>query len=521
MYKHFFKPLFDFLLSLLAIIILSPFFLLFTPIVAIAMKGNPFFVQPRPGKNGKIFKMIKYRTMTNAKDENGELLPDEKRLTKFGKLMRKLSVDELPEIFNIFAGQMSIVGPRPQLIKDLVFFDEKTMERQSIRPGLTGWAQVNGRNNVTWEEKFELDNYYLSKMSLLLDIKILFLTIFKVFARKDINTDGMETAEDYGDYLLREGKISKEHYDKMREYAKVLLARGHYNQEVLHCVQAAEDKSTDYSKYSFLMTVYKNTNLENLKQSIDSMLNQTTAAEQIIIVFDGPVPEKVSEYIYELKNKNEELWTVVELKENKGQGLAARAGMAQCRNDLVARMDDDDIMIPTRIEKQIAYMQEHPQIDVLGGNIAEFIDDISNIVGKRILPSKNQDILRYQKSRCPMNQVTTIMKKYKVDSAGGYQHWHFNEDSYLWARMTLAGCEFANLQETLCYVRVGEDMYRRRGGYKYYKSERDLFKFMYKNKIINWLEYQEAKLIRFIVQVLMPNSIRQWFFKTFAREKNE
>ena len=192
MYKYFFKPLFDFILSFLAIIILSPFFLLFTPIVAIAMKGDPFFVQPRPGKNGKIFKMIKYRTMTNAKDENGELLPDEKRLTKFGKLMRKLSLDELPEIFNIFAGQMSIVGPRPQLIKDLVFFDEKTMERQSIRPGLTGWAQVNGRNNVTWEEKFELDNYYLSKMSLLLDIKILFLTVFKVFARKDINTDGME-----------------------------------------------------------------------------------------------------------------------------------------------------------------------------------------------------------------------------------------------------------------------------------------------------------------------------------------
>lgn len=518
MYKHFFKPLFDFLLSLLAIIILSPFFLLFTPIVAIAMKGNPFFVQPRPGKNGKIFKMIKYRTMTNAKDENGELLPDEKRLTKFGKLMRKLSLDELPEIFNIFAGQMSIVGPRPQLVRDLVFFDEETMKRQSVRPGLTGWAQVNGRNNVTWEEKFELDNYYLSKMSLLLDIKILFLTVFKVFARKDINTDGMETAEDYGDYLLRVGKISKEYYDKMREYAKVLLARGHYNQEVLHCVQAAEDKSTDYFKYSFLMTVYKNTNLENLKQSIDSMLNQTTAAEQIIIVFDGPVPEKVSEYIYELKNKNDELWTVVELKENKGQGLAARAGMAQCRNDLVARMDDDDIMIPTRIEKQIAYMQEHPQIDVLGGNIAEFIGDISNIVGKRILPSKNQDILRYQKSRCPMNQVTTIMKKFKVDSAGGYQHWHFNEDSYLWARMTLAGCEFANLQEILCYVRVGEDMYRRRGGYKYYKSERDLFKFMHRNGIITYVEYIKAKLIRFVVQVLMPNGVRQWFFKTFARD---
>lgn len=518
MYKHFFKPLFDFLLSLLAIIILSPFFLLFTPIVAIAMKGDPFFVQPRPGKNGKIFKMIKYRTMTNAKDENGDLLPDEKRLTKFGKLMRKLSLDELPEIFNIFAGQMSIVGPRPQLVRDLVFFDEETMKRQSVRPGLTGWAQVNGRNNVTWEEKFELDNYYLSKMSLLLDIKILFLTVFKVFARKDINTDGMETAEDYGDYLLRVGKISKEYYDKLREYAALLKVRRAYNIEIILGVQKTIPQEIEYDKYSFLMTVYIKTNIEYLKLSVKSMLNQTVAAEQIVVVCDGPVSDEVEDFLETLKEDAPQLWTIVKLSDNVGQGLAARAGMEQCRNQLIARMDDDDISVADRIAKQIAFLKEHEDVDVLGGNIEEFIGEESNIVGIRAVPSRHEEILKYQRSRCPMNQMTVIMKKYKVEMAGGYRHWHFDEDSYLWARMTLAGCKFANLTDVLCHVRVGKDMYRRRGGYKYYKSEHDLFKFMYRNGIITYVEYVKAKLIRFVVQVLMPNSIRQWFFKTFARD---
>ena len=516
MYKHFFKPLFDFLLSLLAIIILSPFFLLFTPIVAIAMKGNPFFVQERPGKNGKIFKMIKYRTMTNAKDENGELLPDEKRLTKFGKLMRKLSVDELPEIFNIFAGQMSIVGPRPQLIKDLVFFDEKTMERQSIRPGLTGWAQVNGRNNVTWEEKFELDNYYLSKMSLLLDIKILFLTVFKVFARKDINTDGMETAEDYGDYLLRKGKISKEHYDKMREYSLVILKQRHYNEGVLHCVQIVNDKLSSYD-YSVLMSVYAQVNLCEVKQSIESIFIQKPAPKEIIIVEDGPVPDDVSAYLEQLSTENKV--TLVPLKENVGLGRALAEGVKHCHCEWIARMDSDDICSPDRMEKQIAYLQEHPEVDVLGGNISEFIDSLDNIVGVRDVPLDHEAICNYMKKRCPLNHVTVIIRKSAMEKSGGYQHWHYNEDYYLWSRMYLSGAKFANLPNVLVNVRVGKDTYRRRGGCKYYKSERDLFKFMYKNKIINWLEYQEAKLIRFIVQVLMPNGVRQWFFKTFAREE--
>ena len=195
MYRHFFKPLLDFILSLLAVIVLSPFFLLFTPIVAIAMKGNPFFVQPRPGKNGKIFKMIKYRTMTNAKDENGNLLPDADRLTGFGKTMRKLSIDELPELFNILAGQMSIVGPRPLLVQYLSLYNSFQRRRHDVRPGLTGYAQVSGRNALTWDQKFEKDVYYVDHLSFWFDIKILFMTVAKVFKREGISQEGQATME--------------------------------------------------------------------------------------------------------------------------------------------------------------------------------------------------------------------------------------------------------------------------------------------------------------------------------------
>lgn len=195
MYKHFFKRLFDFIISAKALIVLFPFFLIFTPIVAIAMRGNPFFVQKRPGKKGKIFKMIKYRTMTNKKDEEGNLLPDKDRLTKFGRIMRSLSIDELPELINIFLGQMSIVGPRPLLVSYLPLYNEFQARRHEVRPGLTGYAQVNGRNAISWQEKFELDVYYVDHCSFVLDIKIFFKTILKVLKKDGISQSGEATME--------------------------------------------------------------------------------------------------------------------------------------------------------------------------------------------------------------------------------------------------------------------------------------------------------------------------------------
>lgn len=189
MYRNFFKRFFDLILSMLGLVILSPLLLL-TYILVIIFLGFPgIFKQERPGKNEKIFKLYKFRTMTNAKDKNGELLPNEKRITKFGSFLRSTSIDELPELFNILKGDMSFVGPRPLHVEYLKYYNKQQKMRHTVRPGLTGWAQVNGRNAISWTEKFKLDTYYVKNVSLKLDIKIVFSTIAQVVNRKNINAE--------------------------------------------------------------------------------------------------------------------------------------------------------------------------------------------------------------------------------------------------------------------------------------------------------------------------------------------
>lgn len=229
MYAKFFKRFLDFILSLTAIMILLPILLILAIVGAIAMKGNPFFVQPRPGKKGKdgkekIFKLIKFRTMSNAKDKDGNLLPDDQRLGKYGAFLRSTSLDELPELFNILLGHMAIVGPRPQLVRDMVFMTEEQRRRHDVCPGLTGLAQCSGRNNMLWERKFEYDLEYIEKITFVGDIKILAKTVVSVFRREGINEEGMATAMDLGDYLLETGKIEKEEYDAKQDEAKNLLS---------------------------------------------------------------------------------------------------------------------------------------------------------------------------------------------------------------------------------------------------------------------------------------------------------
>ena len=223
MYKKFLKRCFDFLLSLLALLILWPFLFVFAVIGAVVMKGNPFFTQPRPGKNERIFYLIKFRSMTCEKDENGNLLPDEKRLTGYGKFIRSTSIDELPSLLNILKGDLSIVGPRPQLVRDMVFMTAEQRKRHTVAPGLTGLAQCNGRNNMSWEKKFEYDLTYIERITPMGDLRILFRTVGKVFLRDGINEEGMATAEDLGDYLLRTGKITREEYEAGQKEARALL----------------------------------------------------------------------------------------------------------------------------------------------------------------------------------------------------------------------------------------------------------------------------------------------------------
>ncbi|MFI3328891.1 MAG: sugar transferase [bacterium] len=195
MYRLFLKRLMDFTLSLIAIIILSPIFIIVAILVKIKLGGPIIFKQERPGKNEKIFKIYKFRTMNNKKDEDGNLLPDEVRLTKFGKVLRSTSLDELPGLFNILKGNMSIVGPRPLLVSYLPKYNEEQKKRHNVRPGLTGLAQVNGRNAISWEQKFEYDIEYVNKITFFKDVKIIFKTFLKVVKRSDINSDTSATME--------------------------------------------------------------------------------------------------------------------------------------------------------------------------------------------------------------------------------------------------------------------------------------------------------------------------------------
>ncbi len=212
MYAKYIKRILDFVLSLVALIVLSPVLLIVAILVRVKLGSPVIFKQQRPGKNEKIFTLYKFRTMTDKKDKNGNLLPDSERLTKFGKFLRSTSLDELPELVNILKGDMAIVGPRPQLIKDMVFMTQEQRKRHLVRQGLTGLAQVNGRNNITWEEKLDYDLKYIDNITFVGDIKIVLKTVVKVFNKEDIATDGMETAEDLGDYLLRTNKITEEVY---------------------------------------------------------------------------------------------------------------------------------------------------------------------------------------------------------------------------------------------------------------------------------------------------------------------
>lgn len=234
-YERYVKRVLDIICSLLALVIFCWLYIIIAAVVRIKMGSPVFFKQPRPGfidpETGRerIFDMFKFRTMTDEKDAEGNLLPDEQRLSAFGRMLRSTSLDELPEVFNILKGDMSIIGPRPQLVRDMVFMDERIRMRHIAKPGLSGLAQVNGRNAITWEQKFEWDLKYIEHISFANDLRIVMMTVKKVFGKRESSAE-LEVADDYGDTLLKAGKVSREKYDALQESAKkMIMEHGRYN----------------------------------------------------------------------------------------------------------------------------------------------------------------------------------------------------------------------------------------------------------------------------------------------------
>ena len=273
------------------------------------------------------------------------------------------------------------------------------------------------------------------------------------------------------------------------------------------------------SKFTAVISVYIKDNPEYFDRALKSITTeQTKQPDELLIVADGPLTAELDKVIAKYQTSLGEKCRVHRCERNGGHGEARRFAVSTASNPIVAVMDSDDVSSPDRFESQLSYLASHPDCDVVGGQITEFVDSEENIVGTRVVPLTHEEVASYLKSRCPMNHVTVMMRTKSVIAAGNYQDWHYDEDYFLWVRMTLAGCNFANLPDVLVNVRVGADMYQRRGGWKYFKSEAKLQKYMLEHKLIGFPRYVYNVLGRFTVQVAMPNWLRGFVFQKLFRK---
>lgn len=272
--------------------------------------------------------------------------------------------------------------------------------------------------------------------------------------------------------------------------------------------------------FSVAISVYRKDNAEHFDRALESITDlQTVKPDEIVLVVDGPVGDDINNVISKYENKYPYIKTI-RLAQNGGLGNALKIAVENCSFPLIARMDSDDVSMPTRFEEQLSYFANDPTIDIIGGDISEFIDSEDNIIGKRCVPVSHDEIADYMQRRCAFNHMSVMYKKDAVLSAGGYLDWFWNEDYYLWIRMQLNNAKFANTGSVLVNVRTGSNMYARRGGMKYFKSEIALQKYMREHHMISSLTYFSNCTKRLIVQILLPNSLRGWVFRTFARSKN-
>lgn len=516
-YEKYVKRAIDVTCATGAIVVFSPIYLGVAALVRTKLGSPVLFTQDRPGlvgSDGKetVFKMYKFRSMTDERDENGELLPDDVRLTKFGKWLRNTSLDELPEAFNILNGTMSVIGPRPQLVRDMVFMTKEQRMRHTAKPGLSGLAQVNGRNAISWEDKMKWDLKYIKKVTFKEDLKIIFDTVKKAFIKQEgITQDDMATAEDLGDYLLRTEKVDSKDYEQKQKEAK----------DILNCTIEKKDdekriklvkESAEQKKYSVLMSLYKKENPEYLRIAIDSMLNQTVAPDEIVLVEDGPLTDELyavlDEYPMLHRVKNEI---------NLGLGLALNVGLKECRNELVARMDTDDCSKPERCEKQLQIFLEKPYLAIVGSHIDEFVDDISNVISQRIVPITYEEIFKFAKKRSAFNHPAVMYSKTAVLENNGYADLKRNQDVDLFGRMLFNGYKAENIDEALLWFRSSDELAKRRKSWQntwsYIATIRNFWKMGYSS----FTDYAIVGIAQTGMYV-MPIKLQNYIYKNFLRK---
>ena len=274
----------------------------------------------------------------------------------------------------------------------------------------------------------------------------------------------------------------------------------------------------EYKQFSVAMSVYKNDKADQFSRAIESITDkQSVKPDEIVLIVDGPIGDDLNSVIEEFTARHG-IFKVIRLEINGGLGHALRLAVENASFDLIARMDSDDISSETRFEEQLKFFAENENIDIVGGDISEFVGEEENVVAYRKVPKTDSEIKEYLKKRCPLNHVSVMFKKTAVEKAGGYLDLFWNEDYYLWIRMAEQNAVMANTGTVLVNVRTGADMYSRRGGKKYFRSEKYLQKYLYDHKLINKYTYISNLLKRWIVQCLLPNKIRAWVFRTFARK---
>lgn len=273
-----------------------------------------------------------------------------------------------------------------------------------------------------------------------------------------------------------------------------------------------------YPSFSVSMCVYGKDDPTFFDMAVESIVQQTVPPNEIVLTVDGPIPECIQTVIEKYREKMTMIsFQVIYLERNMGHGEARRVSFEHCTHELIALMDADDLSVPNRFQKQLACFAADPELDIVSGIIQEFVDTPENTAGKRIVPQSDGEIKEYMKRRCPMNQVAVMFRKRAVEQAGGYLDWYCDEDYYLWIRMALAGKKFANVPDVLVNVRVGKEMYSRRGGWKYFRSEAKLQRLMLKKNMISPGRYGINVAQRLVLQVLMPNRLRGFLFRKLAR----